>query len=225
MRMITVITLLIISLSSAGYGETDFNKLYNLTDKNSLERIIHDTEKSNPLDKDSLKVLGIAYHNLGRLEIKGLPDKAVEYLEKANQLSPADYEALAYLGSAKTMVARDSWNFFTKLSKVNEGINMMDRAVSKSPDNIAIRMVRANNSLKLPGFLNRKGIAMKDFQHLATLIQMSEGVSPDLKAEIFYQLGMLYKSDGNESLAKEYFKKAVNVSPDSKWGIDAKKEL
>lgn len=224
LKVIVNFLLALVSLSNVVHGETDIKRLYNLTDKDSLEMIISDLEKASPLNKDNLKLLGIAYHNLAILEVKGASYKTVEYLERANQLSPYDYEVLAYLGSAKTMAARDSWNFFTKLSKVNEGINMMDRAVSKSPDNIAVRMVRANNGLKLPGFLNRKDIALRDFQHLEILVQRVEGVSPDLKAEIFYQLGMLYK-EKNKSLAREYFKKAVDVSTASKWGREAKREL
>ncbi|MBI5327620.1 MAG: hypothetical protein HZB80_04945 [Deltaproteobacteria bacterium] len=222
------ISLLIVSaLSSKGYAETDVKKIYNLREKEGLYKIIDGVEKkihSEPSAKDSLKVLGIAYHNLAVLGMKGASDKAVEYLEKANQLSPEDYEVIAYLGSAKTMAARDSWNLFIKLSKVNDGINMMDRAVSKSPDNIAIRMVRANNSLKLPKFFGRRDIANKDFLHIEGLINAQSDIDSDIKAEVFYHLGMLYKEE-NEALSKGYFRKTIEASPNSKWGVEARKGL
>ncbi|MFQ5901439.1 MAG: hypothetical protein ACE5IH_07780 [Thermodesulfobacteriota bacterium] len=232
MKVLRVVTLLwlVVSLSNVAYAEAiDFNRLYGLRDKKELEEIIRDASdaiKENPSDKDNLKVLGIAYHNLGILEVKGAPTKGVEYLEKAYQLSPDDYEILAYLGSAKTMVARDSWNVITKVSQVNKGANMMDKAVRKAPENIAVRMVRANNSLALPKFFNRRHLARRDFLAIERLIgKDASSIDSDTKAEVFYQLGMIYKDEKDNSKAIIYFKKAVTAGPDSKWAMRAREEL
>jgi len=221
-----VTLLLIVTFSIVGYGETNFNKIYGLREMNDLRKIINETEKANPSDKDGLKLLGIAYHNLGVSEVKGAPEKAVGYLERANQLSSDDYEVLAYLGSAKTMVARDSWNVVTKVSGINKGINIMDIAVREAPDNIPIRMVRANNSLKAPKFFNRNRVAKEDFLHIVGLIEKSpSSLDPETKTEVYYQLGIIFKFEENKSLAEEYLKRAIAISPDSKWGTKAKGEL
>lgn len=211
------------------YAKMDFIKVYGLKDQKQLEKIILQTKdsiKGEISDKDKFKLLGIVYHNLGILKVKGAPEKAVENLEKAKQLSPDDYEILAYLGSAKTMIARDSWNVVTKISSTNRGINIMDQAVKKAPDNIAVRMVRAYNSLALPEFFKRRHIAKIDFLHIETLIKKTElNLDIETKAEIFYQIGLIYKSEGNISLAKEYFKKVIEMNHNSPWSIKAKKEL
>ncbi len=225
-----IIIVFLLSFTNICYAGIDLRQLYNLTDKSKLQSIIDKTEKvieQNPSDKDSLKVLGIAYHNLGILKVSGSPNKSVEYLEKVKNISPADYETLAYLGSATTMVARDSWNIITKTSNVNKGINMIDRSVNKAPDNITVRMVRAKNSLSLPESFNRKHLAMKDFLHIESLIKRvsSEEIGADIKAEVFYMIGTLYNSGGDTVAAKIYFKKTVEVLPDSEWGIKARKKL
>jgi len=221
-----VTLLLIVAFPIGGYGEINLNKIYGLREMNDLRKIINETERANPSDKDSLKLLGIAYHNLGVNEVKGAPEKAVRYLERANQLSSDDYEVLAYLGSAKTMIARDSWNVVGKMSGINKGINIMDKAVREAPDNIPIRMVRANNSLKAPKFFNRSRVAKEDFLHIVGLIEKSpSNLDSDTKAEVYYQLGMIFKVAENKALAGEYLKKAVAIAPDSQWGTKAKGEL
>lgn len=227
--IVIVLLLFVVGLSILGHAETDLTRLYGLRDKTQLKEIIHeaeDTIKKNPSDKGSLKVLGIAYHNMGILEIRGAPKKSVEYLKKAYQLSPDDYEVLAYLGSAKTMVARDSWNVITKVSRVNKGVNMMDKAVRKAPDNIVIRMVRANNSLALPKFFNRRHLAKRDFLAIERLIEKNPSpIDSTTRAEVFYQLGMIYKEEKDASKAIIYFKKTLEVAPASYWAIKAKEEL
>lgn len=223
-----VMMFLFLSFSNLCYGQINLIDLYNLTDEKRLEEVIAQTEKvlqNNPSDKKALKILGIAYHNLAVLEVKDASESSEEYLEKANKLSPDDYEITAYLGSAKTMVARDSWNFFTKVQNVNKGINIIDKAVSKSPDNITVRMVRAKNSLSLPKSFNRKKVAMKDLLHIEKLLENSKGHEPDFASEVFYEIALLYKDEGNEDIAKKYFQKAIKVSENSQWAQKAKKEM
>lgn len=198
-----VIMIIILSLSLPCYAEIELKQLYGLRNKENLQGFIQKVEhdkKGDLSDVKKLKMLGIAYHNLAVLKVKGASQKAAAYLQKAHSLLPADDEVKAYLGSATTMVGRDSWNVFAKISIVNQGIKMMDEAVAEAPDNIVVRMVRANNSLELPEFLKRKNMAKKDFQYLKMLItKPSTDVEPDIRAEVFYQLGMFSKGEGSIS--------------------------
>ena len=113
----------------------------------------------NPSDYEALQGLGIVYHNMALKDFKAYAKKAAQYLEQAYQKKPDDNVALCYLGSAYTMLAKDAWNPMSKLSYVNKGIECMDKAVRKDPDNITMRLTRANNSKALPKFLNRGSIA------------------------------------------------------------------
>jgi hypothetical protein len=81
------------TFSSLGYGDTDPGSLLGLRDKGELYRIAGEAEKvyeKNPKDKDGLIRLGIAYHSLAIMEVKGASAKAFEYLKRANKLLPED---------------------------------------------------------------------------------------------------------------------------------------
>jgi len=222
MKILWLIGTIFLSISVPCYAEIELQQLYGLREKETLQDFVQKTEKEVGItssDIQKLKILGIAYHNLATLKVKDTPRKAAAYLQEVYSLSPNDDEVQAYLGSATTMIGRDSWNVLTKIGTVNKGIKMIDDAVVMMPDSIVIRMVRANNSLDLPDIFKRKEIARKDFQHLEMLVtKSSSDIEPDIKAEIFYQLGMFYRRENNDSMAKEYFKKAINASPDSQWG-------
>lgn len=211
------------------HGECNNIDLYGLRDKNALLGILE--EKKVALQNDSnnvetLKALGIIYHNLGILRIPHASQEAFIYLEKVNKLSPTDYEVLAYLGSTKTMIARDSWNPLTKMNYVNEGIRLLDRAVDRDPNNIIIRFVRINNSLSLPGLFKRKKVAKNDLFYLLELSrERRNDFTQEMLAEIYFHLGEIYKSEGESTKANDYFKRVVDIAPDSKWAKQTKSQF
>jgi tetratricopeptide (TPR) repeat protein len=219
---------LLASLAEA--QSTSLVAIYGMREKGALEGVIKEYEqvlRSRPNDPQALKALGIAYHNLGRLKAPGAVANAVKYLEQARALLSGNAEVLAYFGSARTMVARDSWNPITKVSAVFDGAKLIDTAVGKDPDNVAVRFVRANNSLRLPKFFNRRHYAKIDFQHLLKLAEGDRAMmfSPAMRAEIHFRLGELYKEEDQEVLAKEHWSKAVEIAPNSEWGLEAKSRL
>ncbi|OPY03817.1 MAG: hypothetical protein A4E61_01027 [Syntrophorhabdus sp. PtaB.Bin184] len=203
----------------------------NPQDKEAIKLLSESCErmdKENAHDLETVKLMAIAYHSLASAKIKGTTKKAIAYLEKARELSPDDMELLAYLGSAMTMSARDSWNVVAKLSRVNKGINMLDTAVARAPSNIALRMIRGSNSMALPGMFNRKDVALKDFLFVEEML----GKKPEwndhdktLASSVFYRLGMIYKGKSEEQQGKSYFERAVKTAPGSFWSSLAKKEL
>lgn len=205
------------------YGESV--NIYGLMDFKELTRIINEKEvilKERPTDIDALKVLGIAYHNLSVIGKKGVCEKAFSTLTKAYELTPQDYEILVYLGSSRTLMGRDAIIPFAKLYYVYNGCRIMDEAVSKSPDNIIVRLTRANNSLALPDFFNRAKYAKKDLLYLLNLSKKkSEIFPPDLLATIYYTLGEYYKGKGESQWdkARECWEKAIEIAPESKDGI------
>jgi hypothetical protein len=124
------------------------------------------------------------------------------------------------------MVGRDSFNIVTKMSKVNEGAALIDKAVMMAPDDVLIRMVRANMSLDIPKSFGRQKIGKGDLLHIEGIIKKApKEVTLDMQAQVYYKLGTIFKSEKDEPSAKPYFKKAAEVFPDSEWGKKAKKEL
>lgn len=216
----------------AGAQSTPLIAIYGMRDKAALERVVREYEellRTRPDDSLTVKALGIAHHNLGALKVSGAVDNAVRHLERARTLLSGDAEVLVYLGSARTMVARDSWNPITKVGAVREGTKLIDMTVSKGPDNVTVRFVRANNSLRLPRFFNRAHYAKTDLVHLLKL-SAPDGAkvrmfSPEMVAEIHFKLGEVYKDENDEKSARQHWTKAVEIAPDSEWSREAKKRL
>ncbi|MBI5551023.1 MAG: hypothetical protein HY911_05890 [Desulfobacterales bacterium] len=128
---------------------------------------------NDPQNETAMKALGIAYHFQAIQGRKEATAKAVEKLKGALAKAPSDYETMCYLGSTQTMMAKTTWNPIKKLSYVNTGTALMDRAVKRAPDNITVRMTRGANSLALPSFLNRVGCAVEDYAYLSERIEKS----------------------------------------------------
>jgi tetratricopeptide (TPR) repeat protein len=221
---------LVLTLSTLSYGETDFGRLFTIRDKGELKRIISEAEKvieKDPEDKDSLKTLGIAYHNLGDIGVKTAPQESVRYLKKAKRLYPDDALILAVLGSSTTMLGKYSKERVKEGKRfVNKGGDMIDRAVISAPDDVLVRILRANNSRGLPKSFGRRHYFKEDLLHVKKLMDESPSAyDKDLKAHVYFRLGVAYNLEADESSAKVYFRKAIEVAPDSKWGEKAQRQL
>ncbi len=218
-----IIIFLLLGLARISWAEIPLTQLYGLREVTALEQLISQEQnaKNTP---DEQKRLGIAWHNLAVLEQSGAAQKAYDILKPLAKILPKDYEVLAYLGSAQTMVGRDSWNPISKISDVNKGIAQLDQAVSKAEDNYVIRLVRINNSMALPGFLGRGGKVKPDLEYLLNLYKHVEAPIEN-RAEVYFKMGqVLVKEDKNEE-AKTYFKQAIETAPSSEWAKQAKEAL
>jgi tetratricopeptide (TPR) repeat protein len=169
----------------------------------------------NPADYETLKGLGIVYRGMALKDSKAYAKKAVQYLEQANQKKSDDTEVLCYLGSAYTLLAKDTGDLMNKSSYMNRGVEYMDKSVRMDLDNIAVRLARANNSKSLPKFLNRRPVAYEDFEHLAGLFEKKPDVSPSLKASVYRDFAALYKEDGDTTKARKYEAMAVAIAKEN----------
>jgi tetratricopeptide (TPR) repeat protein len=176
---------------------------------------LHQRLEQNPADYEALKGLGIAYHGMALKDSKAYAKKAVQYLEQANQKKSDDTEVLCYLGSAYTLLAKDAGDLMSKSSYMNRGVEYMDKAVRMDPDNISVRLIRANNSKNLPRFLNRRSVAYEDFEYLAGLFEKRPDISSSLKASVYRDLASLYKEDGDTAKAQKYEAMVAAVSKEN----------
>jgi tetratricopeptide (TPR) repeat protein len=165
----------------------------------------------NPADYEALQGLGIVYHYMAIKDSKAYAKKAVQVLEQATKSKPEDYMVVCCLGSAYTLMAKDDGNPMNALNLVNKGIEYLDKAVRKDPENVVIRMIRANNSKGLPKFLNRRSIAYEDFEYLAGLFEKGQTFPSPLKASVYRQLAALNQEDGQTAKAKKFQAMAQNL--------------
>nr|VFK37853.1 MAG: hypothetical protein BECKTC1821E_GA0114239_1001120 [Candidatus Kentron sp. TC] len=222
MKMFLFLLLLFPMIVMAGNDPLSIKTLAETMDRSTLEAKITRLEASGDGigEIGRLKRLGIAWHNLSALEVGGASGEADKWLKKAFAASPDDYEVMAYYGSARTMVSRDSWNVLTKMDVANEGIALIDKAIRKAPNNIIVRMVRANNSLALPEFFERRPKAREDFSFLHERLDRLD-ISPETRAEICFELGGILAEDGDRARAQILYEQAQAIAPRSPWAKKA----
>jgi len=158
----------------------------------------------NPSDYEALQSMGIITHYMAIKDSKTYAKKAVQFLEQSLKSKPDNYTVLCCLGSAYTLLAKDAGNPMDKSRFSNKGFEYMDVAVRKDPDNIMVRMIRANNSKGLPKFLNRRATAYEDFEYLVGLFDKGLKVPSQLKASVYRSLAAMNQEDGHAALAKKY---------------------
>jgi tetratricopeptide (TPR) repeat protein len=207
-----------ILLIGTGYvWARDWHELHDL-DHGQLTAKVEALEKAvdqDPEDYETLKGLGIAYHIKAAEDAKGYAAKAVEMLSRAREMSPDDNETLCYLGSATTIMARTTWNPIKKMSYVKKGMELMDMAVERDPDNYSVRATRGLNAMHLPAFLEREPIALEDFEHLARLFEKDADADISLKRRVYKNLSEIYARRGEKEKAEKYrklYREIVNAT-------------
>ncbi|MBN1849772.1 MAG: hypothetical protein JW932_14440 [Deltaproteobacteria bacterium] len=191
MGIIFVATILFMTVSMAK-DWSEFNKM----SESKLTAKINEFEKrlnQKPDDFEALKALGIAYGVKARDDAKKFAPQSVDTLSRAYKMNQNDFEVLCYLGNSTTMMANTTWNPMKKMSYANKGIALMDKAIKKDPDNITVRLTRANNSKRLPEFLNRGDVAIEDYEHLAEMIKRDPQTLGHLEKEVNASLTELYE--------------------------------
>lgn len=121
--------------------------------------------EKNPDDSEVLTTLGLCYHNVSSKYDKKMGKEAVKYLRMAYKLNPTT-ENKSWLGSALTIMARDSESIIDKITTVQEGISLIDGAIEDDPENLTARIVRVGNSINMPEDFQRLDKVNKDFKFL-----------------------------------------------------------
>jgi len=208
-----IVVVLSIFIGAAIATAKDWHDLRKLDDAQLTRQIevFQKQLKQNKDDYEAVKGLGIAYHFKAEKNKKKFAPKAVATLTRGYEKNKSDAELLCYLGSATTMMAQTTWNPMKKMSYANKGTSLMDKAVRKAPDNVAVRMTRGYNSMNLPKFLKRKSIALQDFGHLAKLIESHPGQYDSIKKEVLANLKVLSAQKRKKEAAAAESKKAEKL--------------
>jgi hypothetical protein len=105
---------------------------------------------------------------------------------------------MGYLGRVTVMLLPPdtSENTFDSLVHIVRGYKWIDLAVAKDPENIKVRLNRAQDSLKQIPFLEREKYAIVDFEYLAKQIQEDSNIDKSIKEQVFSNLIILYKKNG-----------------------------
>ncbi len=133
-----------------------------------------------------------------------------------------------YSGSLELLEAARTWAIWDKRRLANEGLEKMDQAVDRAPDDLEARFIRAASTWHLPFFYKRREQAARDFSFIAPRVEaaVEKGtLLPELAAAAldYYGQVLIDRSDSNG--AKQAFEAAVRIDGSSPGGRDALKRL
>lgn len=159
--------------------------------------------------------------NLHKLGVEGNRDsvkEAVAQLEKLRKLAPQNTLVEAYYGSATSLLGRDAVNPTERFNKAIRGLKILDSAVSREPENVEIRTLRAYVCYRLPeNFFHRTGTAVEDFSYLASCYDGNPSFSKDFYSQVLFNLGSSYKRLGQNQEAESTWQKLLSVTKDPKY--------
>ncbi len=174
---------------------------------------------------DKYLYMGIVYHNLGASN-ESYIEKAVEMTKKAMDETQSPL-AQGYYGSSlniKSGVAFKKGDMGGAMQWLEQGMRNLDEAVTKSPENTLLRVVRIINSYEITRAspFNRMDLVKKDLEALKS---KKSSLDKNIKSiyHLFNGLAALMENRGDDGAAE--LEKAVKSAPKSGWAARARREL
>ena len=174
------ITLFLFLLGGYSFMTIQQNKIW----ENSYT-LWSDAVEKYPESNTANALMGVVYMDLA------MDEKAVEYLEKAVQILPIDYESRNNLGIV-----------YGRLDKPEGALKELLTAISLKPESDTIK-------INLAVFYQRQKEYKKSEEILKYLISKNPR-----EAQLYYRLGMLYKEMGHYEAAISELIKATELAPD-----------
>ncbi len=159
---------------------------------------------------------------------KSAASKGNKLFSKLYKEAPQDARVKAYYGSERLLEAAHTWAPWKKYSLSKQGIQLLDSAVERSPNNLEVRFVRAVTTYNLPGFFGRKKQSEQDFSYLSSRVvgAARDGkLEPSIAASALLFYGRICKEKSKPEQASVAWKSAENLAPRSKAGRDSASEL
>ena len=134
---------------------------------------------------------------------------------------------LTYCGSARSMMARDSFNPVSKMKYVKEAFIFLDQAVDEySNVSYLPQLIRGIVSLQVPGFLGKETQGEKDLQSILDRYQADpQSVPTGVVSDVCLYLGNLKKSRKDLPAAIKLWQRSYESGPERINGKLAKRNI
>ncbi|HOX02051.1 MAG TPA: hypothetical protein P5555_09065 [Candidatus Paceibacterota bacterium] len=170
----------------------------------------------DPTNRALLFELGDLCHDEGALENAEAVRMAERYFRRLLDLESEHALGRALYGSVLTMRARDTTWPPTRLSLVKAGIREMDAAVARAPLDPRVRLVRADNNIHMPAFLDRKELVAADLAWLWRQAVEPAGVlSAPQRQRIALHHGSLLEKERRLADALAVWRRGISFDPAS----------
>lgn len=142
-------------------------------------------------------------HNNGVDGDKKAVIKANEMLLKLREAEPKNALIEAYYGSTLVLLGRDAVKILERADKAQEGLDVLNRAVSLDSNHKEIRLLRGNICLRLPeSFFHCSETAIEDFTFLLDCYnENSNYLTPKQVREVLQNLSAAYQNAGKPDKA------------------------
>ena len=176
-----------------------------------------------PKDIALLIELGKRYHAvLARGKNEKVYWRGKRHLDRALFLSKKAPLPLAWAGSLRTLRARDLMTAHSGLlvgwsspKQFGEGFGMLDQAARRAPDDLAVRLVRADNALLVPR-PERLSVAVKDYELIIGKCEADPGLAKELNLpRLYFARGTAFDRMGRLLEARAMWQKAIEAGPGS----------
>jgi hypothetical protein len=142
-------------------------------------------------------------HNNGVDGDKKAVIKANEMLLNLREADPENALIEAYYGSTLVLLGRDAVKILERADKAQEGLDVLNRAVSLDSNHQEIRLLRGNICLRLPeSFFHCSETAIEDFTFLLNRYKEdSNSLTPKQVREVLQNLSTAYQKAGKPDKA------------------------
>ena len=188
------------------------------------ERMIEMEARRHPESREARLSLAKLLHFRAVDGDANAASRSTQLLEGLASERGDDPLVLAYLGSARLVAARLSWNPWRKRSLVREGLDLMDRSVADAPDDPEVRFMRGASTRPLPRYFGRSELSSQDLSAAASHANpavASGRLDKELAAAIFYLYGFTLLDHGDRGGTERAWRTAIEIAPASKAGRKA----
>lgn len=145
--------------------------------------------------------------------------EACRYFEQMLEEDPQNALVLAYYADCLSMTGREANNTADMFGSAIKAMKIFDDVISREPDIIEVRLLRAMHSYRLPeSFFRRTVTAITDFEYLIGLYEQGNTeISVELYHKLLYLLSQSYHRLG---MLQEYdlvWQKLMDVCSDPRY--------
>lgn len=187
----------------------------------SLENLV----KKEPTNVQAKLELAVIYHDIVRKkENDDATDRAEQLFNEILEINQEHTAAMIYYGSLLTLKGRDAFFPWEKMSYVEDGCDLMDKAVKLEPENVALRIRRAMNNVNLPDMFEREQFYLEDFEFIKNHPAFSN-FNPGLKQQILFNSAKAFDKNGQSDKSRELYKQVIEIDKDSQLAVQANKNI
>jgi len=187
---------------------------------NKEEKNLKDGISDIPENVDSLRAIGSACLDSGKTR------EAIEVLERACELDPANGESFALLGRAEALRVEEVENLAEQMDLATKALVHINMGAIKSPEKWLVRLTHGVLSLYTPDIFRMYKRGIEDLNYILELKEKDPKAVPDsFIPQVYFSLGEIYEKNKLRDCARAMWLRLLEEYPESDYSEKAKQKL